>query len=146
MNKTKVTKAVSVIMTIVIVILSIVLFFYFIFMIDSFKYAKEQREKKASENENPVMEYELEHRAYDEIVDTWYVKRMSSLEPVSGYENTYNIAEYCHLAFMSKVYEAEGNADRIRLCDDRRKAVKDKLGSYSYISDEVDGVLEKLSD
>ncbi|MBO4898679.1 MAG: hypothetical protein J5509_00145 [Lachnospiraceae bacterium] len=143
MNKTKVL---NVIMIIAIVILSVVFFFNLVFMVDSFKYAKERREEKAAEDETMVMEYELENRAYDEIMNTWYVKRMSDMEPVHGYSNTYNIAEYCHLAFMTKVYEAEGNADRIRLCDERKEAVKEKLGRYSYISDEVDTIIDNLSD
>ena len=64
---------------------------------------------------NSVLEYELEHNAYDEIIDSYYVKRMYSFEAPEGYEEIYNIGEYCHLSFMLRVYEKEENEDKITL-------------------------------
>lgn len=138
MNKKKI---VNVIMNIAIVILALLFLFQFAFMIDSFKWAKEKAEEKAEWSEISGLEYDLEHKAYDRILNTYYVYGEPGFDPVSGYENTCNIGEYCHLTFMSKVYEAEGDADRIRLCEEKRKAVKERLGAYSYIADEVDGII-----
>ena len=134
-------KAANVVMIIVIVILSIVLFLSFCLMIDSFNYAKEQREKKASEDYTSVMEYELEHKAYDRVLGSYYSERLDNFEPAEGYEDLYNISEYCHLAFMSRVYEEEGNGDRTRRCQEKAETVKGRLGSYAYVSGEVDAIL-----
>ena len=108
-------KAINVILNIVIAALSVFVLVYFFYIISVFHNAKEQKEKSASEDKTSVLEYELEHKAYDEIIDSYYAKRMYSFEAPEGYEDIYNIGEYCHLSFMLKVYEKEENEDKIAL-------------------------------
>ena len=133
-------KAANIIMNIIIVVLCIFCFVTFIYMIGSFNYAKEQGEKKSTESDLGGINYELEHSAYDRVLSSYYTKRLYDYEAPEGYEYTYKIGEYCHLTFMSKIYEAQGDDSKIKLCEEKREEVKGELDSYSYISDEVDGL------
>ena len=133
-------KAANIILNIIIVVLCIFCFLSFIYMTGSFKYAKEQGEKKSSESDPGGINYELEHGAYEHVLSSYYTKRLYDYEAPEGYEYTYKIGEYCHLTFMSKIYEAQGDETKIKLCEEKREAVKEELDSYSYISGEVDGL------
>ena len=133
-------KAANIIMNIIIVVLCIFCFLTFVYMIDSFNYAKEQGEKKSTESDLGGLNYDLEHGGYESVLSSYYTKRLYDYEAPEGYEYTYKIGEYCHLTFMSKIYEAQGDETKIKLCEEKREAVKEELDSYSYISDEVDGL------
>ena len=134
-------KAANITMNIIIVVLCIFCFVTFVYMIGSFNYAKEQGEKKSTESDPGGINFELEHGAYDRVLSSYYTKRLYYYEAPEGYEYTYKIGEYCHLTFMSKIYEAQGDDSKIKLCEEKREAVKGELDSYSYISDEVDGLI-----
>ena len=134
-------KAANIILNIIIVVLCIFCFLTFFYMIGSFDYAKEHAENKPSESDLGGLNYDLEHGAYEHVLSSYYTKRLYDYEAPEGYEYTYKISEYCHLTFMSKIYEAQGNDDKLKLCNEKRDAVKDELDSYSYITDEVDELI-----
>lgn len=135
-------KAVKVILNILIVIAGLAFFGLFIDMVGSFKYANREVEDPA-ETRKDVFEYELKHRAYNEVLGTWYVERMSSLEPSSGMEDIYNVAEYAHSAFMARVYAEKNDGSAIGSNADRMETVKKRLGDYAYTADEVDNIIKK---
>ena len=122
-------KMVKVILDILIVIACLVFFALTIEMVGSFKYAHREKEDPI-ETERSVFEYELRHKSYGEIIDTYYVKRMYNFEPQDGMEDIYNVAEYAHAAFMM----SESNALRM-------ETVRNRLGAYAYTADEVDEVI-----
>ena len=137
MNKAKIAK---VILNILIVIASLACLVMLVNMLDSFKYANREVEDPV-ETGMGVFEYKLKHRAYGEIVGSWYVDRMSSMEAPAGLEPTYRVAEYAHTAFMSRVYEETGDAEAVRANSERSRNVRNTLGDYEYAADEVDEMI-----
>ena len=133
-------KILKVILDILIVIACLVFFALTIEMVGSFKYAHREKEDPI-ETERSVFEYELRHKSYGEIIDTYYVKRMDNFEPQDGMEDIYNVAEYAHTAFMSRVYAEKGD-DRMSESNAlRMETVRNRLGAYAYTADEVDEVI-----
>ena len=109
-------------------------------MVGSFKYANREKEDPI-ETERSVFEYELRHKSYGEVMNTYYVKRMYNFEPQAGMEDIYNVAEYAHAAFMSRVYAEKGD-DRMSESNAlRMETVRNRLGDYAYTADEVDEVI-----
>ena len=137
MNKAKIAK---VILNILIVIASLACLVMLVNMLDSFKYANREVEDPV-ETGMGVFEYKLKHRAYGEIVGSWYVDRMSSMEAPAGLEPTYRVAEYAHTAFMSRVYEETGDESASASCAQRREDLRNNLGDYGYAADEVDEMI-----
>ena len=134
------SKAANIIMNILITVFAVFCFFTFIYMIGSFDYVKEQAEKE-SESTAGSVDYDLSHGEYDRVLYTYYVKRLYETSAPQGYEDNYNISQYCHYTFMSKIYMAEDNDDKIKLADEKLKEAKEKLGSYSYTADEIDAII-----
>ena len=131
---------VKVILDILIVIACLVFFALTIEMVSSYRYAHREKEDPI-ETERRVFEYELRHKSYGEIIDTYYVKRMYNFEPQDGMEDIYNVAEYAHAAFMSRVYAEKGD-DRMSESNAlRMETVRNRLGAYAYTADEVDEVI-----
>lgn len=135
------SKITRVILNILIVIASLVLVCLLAVMVDAIKYATRKLEDPV-ESHRTVFEYELKHRAYDEIIDTYYVQRMKSLEAPEGMEDIYNVGEYAHTSFMSRVYAAKGDEHAISSNAERMENLRERLGDYRYTADEVDAIIK----
>ena len=133
-------KTLRVILNILIVIAAIVFLVCFIDMILSIGYANRRSEDPA-ETYAGVFEYELKHRAYGEIMGTYYVRRLDSFTPEAGYEDLYRVAEYAHTAFMTRVYDEKGDPKKASLCREKTEMLRDGLGAYEYTADEVDELI-----
>ncbi len=129
-------------LNILIVIAAIVLAGCIINMVFSIKYANREVEDPA-ETYAGVFEYMLEHRAYGEIIDDYYVRRMKSLEAPAGFEDLYLVGEYAHTAFMSRVYDEKGDPGKVSLCNENIERLRRELGSYEYTADQVDEMIRK---
>ena len=126
-------KMMKVVLDILIVIACLAFLFLTIEMVSSYRYAHREKEDPV-ETERRVFEYELRHKSYGEIIDTYYVKRMYNFEPQDG-------MEYAHAAFMSRVYAEKGD-DRMSESNAlRMETVRNRLGAYAYTADEVDEVI-----
>ena len=133
-------KMVKVILDILIVIACLAFLFLTIEMVSSYRYVHREKEDPI-ETERSVFEYELRHKSYGEIMSTYYAKRMYNFEPQAGMEDIYNVAEYAHAAFMSRVYVEKGE-DRMSESNAlRMETVRNRLGAYAYTADEVDEVI-----
>ena len=133
-------KMMKVVLDILIVIACLAFLFLTIEMVSSHRYAHREKEDPI-ETELRVFEYELRHKSYGEIIDTYYVERMYNFEPQDGMEDIYNVAEYAHAAFMSRVYAEKGD-DRMSESNAlRMETVRNRLGAYAYTADEVDEVI-----
>ena len=133
-------KMLKVILDILIVVACLVFLALTINMVGSFKYANREKEDPI-ETERSVFEYELRHKSYGEVMNTYYVKRMYNFEPQAGMEDIYNVAEYAHAAFMSRGYAEKGD-DRMSESNAlRMETVRNRLGDYAYTADEVDEVI-----
>jgi hypothetical protein len=133
-------KMMKVVLDILIVIACLAFVFLTIEMVSSYRYAHREKEDPV-ETERRVFEHELRHKSYGEIIDTYYVKRMYNFEPQDGMEDIYNVAEYAHAAFMSRVYAEKGD-DRMSESNAlRMETVRNRLGAYAYTADEVDEVI-----
>ena len=134
-------KTVNVIMNILLAVAVLASFVMLIDMIGSFKYLNRETEDPA-ERESRVFEYRLEHRAYDEIMGSYYTQKMYDFSAPEGYEDMYKVAQYVHTSFMSKVYEETGDNEKLKQCTETAESLRNKLGSYTYVADDVD---EKLA-
>ena len=139
------SKALSIIMNIIITLLAIFCFLSFIEMSGSFKYAKNQEEKRNTDTYTSVMRYRLEKKMYDEIIGQYYTYRGTNYTPGEMNEDNCTIAEYCHHAFMLKVYEAQQDDVRIKLCTDEMESLKGQLGPYSFVVEDVDNNFKIIS-
>ncbi len=135
-------KKVKMILNVLIAIASLAFLVIFIVMVSSIKYATRETEDPV-ETERSVFEYELSHRSYGEVMEDYYSDRLTYFEPQPGTKDIYNVAEYAHAAFMSKVYDAKGDDSMIRANDAKMQDAKDKLGAYAYIADEVDKCVKR---
>ncbi|MBP5608412.1 MAG: hypothetical protein J6X66_09135 [Lachnospiraceae bacterium] len=135
MNKTA-----KVILTVLTVIAGLVFFALFVDMMGSFKYANRETEDPA-ESRMRVFEYKLRHKAYGEIMGTYYSLRLSDMEAQPGMEDIYNVAEYAHAAFMSRVYTEKGDESAVRSNAVKMDELKGSLGEYKYTADEIDEMI-----
>ena len=133
-------KRLKVILNIMIIIAAIVFAVTFLELIASIQYANREVEDPA-EVYAGVFEYELEHRAYGEIMGQYYVRRMKSMDPPAGYEDLYRVAEYAHTAFMTRVYDEKGDAEKASLYREKAATLRKELGAYEYTADDVDEML-----
>ena len=137
-------KTVKVIMNILLVIAGLVFFVSLIGMISSFGYANRETDDPA-ETQKSVFEYKLKHKAYGEILDTYYVGRLDSFDAPEGMEDIYRVAEYAHAAFMSGVYAEKGDGDRSVRNSAQMEKLKGSLGTYAYAADEIDEIIQSRS-
>ena len=124
------------IMNLIIAVLVVALIFTTVDMFGSSRYAKERRTAAAEHTE-----YDIAGKSYEEVVDHYNTKVALSSDPEEGDEDLYKVGEYCHLAFMSKVYRAEGKREQLGSCNDKMKALEAEMGQYSYVPDEVLGII-----
>ena len=134
-------KALKIILNILIAIASLVFLVYLFDMFASIKYANREVEDPA-ETYAGVFDYEIEHRAYGEIMGSYYSKRMDSFEPIPGYEDLYRVAEYAHNAFMSRVYEEKGDSVKASQNKEKIQTLRKGLGAYEFTADEIDGMIK----
>ena len=139
------SKALSIIMNIIITLLAIFCFLSFIEMSGSFKYAKNQEEKRNTDTYTSVMRYRLEKKMYDEIIGQYYTYRGSNYTPGEMNEDNCTIAEYCHHAFMLRVFNYQQDDAKIKLCTDEMESLKGQLGPYSFVVEDVDNNFKIIS-
>ncbi|MBO4373817.1 MAG: hypothetical protein J5829_01805 [Lachnospiraceae bacterium] len=133
-------KILRVTLNILIIITSIAFAAGLLDLLFSIQYANREIEDPAKSYAG-VFEYEIKHRAYGEIMGSYYSKRMDSFDPPAGYEDLYHIGEYAHTSFMSRVYEEKGDPQRADSYREKKERLKKELGSYEYTADEIDGFL-----
>ena len=133
-------KVLKVILNILIVIFSLAFLVSLINLFSSIEYANREVEDPAKTYAG-VFDYEIEHRAYGEIMGSYYSRRMGSFSPEPGYENLYNVGEYAHTAFMAGVYDEKGDSEKASMCREKIRELKKGLGAYEYTADEIDEML-----
>ncbi|MBR5406602.1 MAG: hypothetical protein IK111_03055 [Lachnospiraceae bacterium] len=135
-------KKLRVILNILLVAASIAFLISLVNLIASIGYANREVEDPA-ETFAGVFAYELDHRAYGEIMGDYYVRRLDRFTPDAGYEDLYRVAEYAHTAFMTRVYDEKGDPEKASLNREKADRLRGELGAYEYTADEVDGLIEK---
>ena len=133
-------KRLRVILNILMVAAAIAFVVAFLELMASIGYANREVEDPA-ETFSGVFEYELEHRAYGEIMGHYYSQRLKSLDPPTGYEDLYCVAEYAHTAFMTRVYDEKGDPAKTSSYKEKAATLRNELGAYGYTADEVDALL-----
>ena len=133
-------KTLKVILNILIVAAAVAFFVSFLELAFSIRYANREKDDPAQTYAG-VFEYELAHRAYGEIMESYYVRRMDSFDPPAGYEDLYRIGEYAHTAFMSGVYEEKPDPGKASLYKEKAKKLRSGLGSYEYTADEISSLI-----
>lgn len=117
-------------------------FLCLIYLITSIEYKNREIEDPVAADQR-VFEYKLKHKAYNEIISSYYTDRLYDFEPKPGYEDSYRISQYAHAAFMRAVYEAQQNESKIMRNETQLESLKSRLGSYSYTADDIEEVLRK---
>ena len=123
---------------------AVAFFVCFVVMIDSFSYRKEQN-AKIPEDEAMTMrvfDYKLKHKAYGEILNSYFTDLYSSMEPPEAIAMTYYVSDYANTAFMRRVYEEKKDAERERACREKLARIRTTLGDYAYTADELDEILK----
>ena len=111
---------------------------FMIFMI------KDEVVKNANKEERNVMgsyDYEVSHRAYGEIADTYYVYDAQLLKVPEGFEESKLTAEYAKQAFMLGVYEEKGDEKKVGACKEKMENLKTQMDKYRFTADEIDEML-----
>lgn len=135
-------KIVKVVLNILIVLACIGLFLSFIVLGQSIKYANREVEDP-DELTMRVFGYDVEDKSYGEVLESFYVERLSSFEAPEGMEDLYHVAEYAHNAFMSRVYEEKGDAAMLLTNAEKAEILRQQLGDYEFTADEVDEMIER---
>ena len=135
-------KVLKVILTVLIVIAALFFLVSFVDLVSSIRYAHREMEDPA-ETYVGVFEYELENRAYGEVMEDYYVRRMDNFTPEPGYEDLYRVAEYAHTAFMTRVYDEKGDSAKAASYREKTKNLRSELGSYEYTADEIDEMISR---
>ena len=135
-------KTLRVILNILLVVAVIAFAISCIDLIFSIQYANREEEDPAQTYAG-VFEYKLEHRAYGEVLEDYYSRRLDNFEAPAGYEDMYRVAEYAHDAFMVKVCDGKGDTKKASLYGSRAENIRKELGAYKYTADEVDARLKK---
>ncbi|MBR1470983.1 MAG: hypothetical protein IJ600_05005 [Lachnospiraceae bacterium] len=104
------------------------------------KYAGREREDPV-ETYAGVFEYELKHKAYGEVMQDYFVKRLYYYTAPAGYEDLYRVGEYAHSAFMYRIYAQEEGSAKAAACSERMAALRSELGDYAYTADEIDEMI-----
>ena len=134
-------KVLKVILNILIVVFSLAFLVSLINLFSSIEYANREVEDPAKTYAG-VFDYEIEHRAYGEILGSYYSRRMGSFTPEPGYENLYSVGEYAHAAFMTRVYDEKGDRERSSADMEKIKTLRKEMGDYEYTADEIDKMLQ----
>ena len=111
---------------------------FMIFMI------KDEVVKNANKEEKNVMrmfDYEVSHRAYGEVADTYFIYDAQFLEVPEGFEESKLTAEYAKQSFMLGVYEEKGDEKRAEACRDKMAELKNQMDKYCFTADEIDEML-----
>ena len=101
--------------------------------------------KKEEKNVMRSFEYEVKHRAYGEVTDTYFVYGTKFLEVPEGFEETKLTAEYAHLSFMLGVYVEKGDDKKAKECRDRSEEIKSQMDQYRFTADEIDKIMAAYS-
>ncbi len=101
--------------------------------------------KKEEKNVMRSFEYEVKHRAYGEVTDTYFVYGTKFLEVPEGFEESKLTAEYAHLSFMLGVYEEKGDDKKAKECRDRSEEIKSQMDQYRFTADEIDKIMAAYS-
>ena len=101
--------------------------------------------KKEEKNVMRSFDYEVKHRAYGEVTDTYFVYGTKFLEVPEGFEETKLTAEYAHLSFMLGVYEEKGDDKKAKECRDRSEEIKSQMDQYRFTADEIDKIMAAYS-
>ena len=101
--------------------------------------------KKEEKNVMRSFDYEVKHRAYGEVTDTYFVYGTKFLEVPEGFEETKLTAEYAHLSFMLGVYEEKGDDKKAKECRDRLEEIKSQMDQYRFTADEIDKIMAAYS-
>lgn len=117
-------------------------FLCLIYLITSIEYKNREIEDPVAADQR-VFEYKLKHKAYNEIISSYYTDRLYDFEPKPGYEDSYRISQYAHAAFMKAIYEAQQDDSEIEKNERRMEILKKELGKYSYTADDIEEVLRK---
>ncbi|MCR5283533.1 MAG: hypothetical protein K6E18_09200 [Lachnospiraceae bacterium] len=133
---------IKILLNLMIVIAAIVFLAMLINMNAAIRYAHRDTEDPV-ESAQRQMAYKVSHRAYGEVVDTYYWKRSDYLEPPEGMEDLYHVAAYAHAAFMSRVYEESKDEQAVRENAEKMERLKKDLGAYAFSADEVDAMIKK---
>ncbi len=136
-------KIAKVVLNVLIVIAAVVSVVLFIVMAASVRYANRKTEDPV-ESEMRVFEYELSHRAYGEIMGSYYAERLSRFDPMPGMEDIYNVAQYAHAAFMSRVYAEKKDESMICANEEKIESLRNRLGAYAYTADEIDAMINAV--
>lgn len=134
-------KKLKVIFNILIVIASVAFMIGLLNLLFSIQYANREVEDPA-ETYAGVFEYELKHRAYGEIMGSYYSRRLDSFTPPAGYEDLYRVGEYAHTAFMSRVYDEKGDPKKASLYRETTESLRRELGAYEYTADEINDMIK----
>ena len=105
---------------------------------------KDAAVKNATKEEKNVMtsfDYEVRHRAYGEVADTYFIYNTKFLEVPVNFEETLLTAEYVNMSFMQGVYEEKGDQQKAKACRDRQEAIKNELVQYRFTADEIDQIM-----
>ena len=136
------SKRIKIVLNLLIVIAAIVFIVALIDMMGAIRNAHRETEDPVESAERQLA-YKVSHRAYGEVMSTYYWKRSDFLEPEPGMEDLYHVAAYAHAAFMSRVYEE--NRDEQAALDNAGKMerLKKSLGAYAFTADEIDAMIKK---
>jgi len=105
---------------------------------------KDEIAHNANKEEKNVMssfDYEVKHRAYGEVTDTYFVYHTKFIELPEDYEETKLTAEYANLSFMLGVYEEKGDDKKAKACSDRMEEIKKQMDKYRFTADEIDKIM-----
>ena len=137
-------KKIKLLLNILIAVAAVAFFVCFVVMIGSFSYRKEQNAKipEGEAMDMRVFDYRLKHKAYGEILNSYFTDLYSSMEPPEAIAMTYYVSDYANTAFMRRVYEEKKDAERERACREKLARIRTTLGDYAYTADELDEILK----
>ncbi|MCR4585491.1 MAG: hypothetical protein K5686_07160 [Lachnospiraceae bacterium] len=136
----KAGKILKIILNIAIVITALLLLVTIGIYKDSFSYVNKDMAKEYEEKLG-VFEYKLKHKAYGEIVDSYFTARMYSLTAPEELEITYLVADYANTAFLRRVYAEKGDVQNENDCTEKLNSLRSRLGDHTYTADEIDAII-----
>ena len=105
----------------------------------------DQNANKEDKNVMSSFDYEVEHRAYGEVADTYFVYGTKFMEVPEDFEETKLTAEYVNLSFMLGVYEEKCDDKKAKACRDRLEEIKNQMNKYRFTADEIDNIMAAYS-
>ncbi len=104
-----------------------------------------RNKNKEVKNVMSSFDYEVKHRAYGEVTDTYFVYYTKFIDLPEGFEETKLTAEYANLSFMLGVYEEKGDDNKAKACSDRMEEIKNQMDKYRFTADEIDKIMAAYS-